>query len=152
MRAAALGDLLRLANLTCGGTLIQDIESQLPEAIKHEQGAPRERRSHRVRLLAGSKLAQLAGAESAQVNSHHHQAIECVGRGLRATAWATDGLIEAVEDERTERWAVGVQWHPEIAWAGDEFSTRLFAAFVAATRRYADAAGRGAQPELTSVR
>ena len=143
---------LQIWNVTRGGTLIQDIESQLPEAIKHEQGAPRERRSHQVRLLAGSKLAQLACAESALVNSHHHQAIECVGRGLRATAWATDGLIEAVEDERTEHWAVGVQWHPEIAWASDEFSTRLFAAFVEAARRRAEEHRQETRPELESVR
>lgn len=127
---------LQVWNVTRGGTLIQDIESQLPAAIKHEQGAPRERRSHRVRLLAGSKLAGLACDDSALVNSHHHQAIETVGHNLRATAWAADGLIEAVEDVRPERWAVGVQWHPEIAWADDEFSTSLFAAFVAATRTF----------------
>lgn len=129
---------LQIWNVERGGTLIQDIESELPAALKHEQGAPRGRRSHRVRLLVGSKLAELAAAESALVNSHHHQAIETVGRGLRATAWAADGLIEGAEDVRAERWAVGVQWHPEIDWAGDEFSTRLFDAFVAAAREYAD--------------
>ncbi len=95
---------LQVWNVTRGGTLIQDIESQLPAAIKHEQGAPRERRSHHVRLLAGSALAGLARADSALVNSHHHQAIETVGRDLRASAWAADGLIEAVEDVRPERW------------------------------------------------
>ena len=143
---------VQIWNVTRGGTLIQDIESQLPEAIKHEQGSPRERRSHRVHLLAGSKLAQLAEGADALVNSHHHQAIECVGQGLRATAWATDGLIEAVEDERAERWAVGVQWHPEIAWAEDQFSTRLFAAFIAAAGEYARAHTCAASPEPESVR
>lgn len=128
---------LQVWNVVRGGTLIQDIESQLPNAIKHEQGAPRERRSHRVRLLPDSKLATLAGADSALVNSHHHQAIETVGRGLRATAWAADGLIEALEDERADHWAVGVQWHPEIAWAEDEFSMHLFKEFVATAEQYA---------------
>ncbi len=130
---------LQIWNVARGGTLIQDIESQLPAAIKHEQGAPRERRSHRVRLLADGKLAHLAAGENTLVNSHHHQAIDAVGRGLRATAWAPDGLIEALEDERADRWAVGVQWHPEIAWAGDRLSTELFKEFVAATRPYAGA-------------
>jgi putative glutamine amidotransferase len=143
---------LQIWNVQRGGTLIQDIESQLPEAIKHEQGVPRERRSHQVRLLADSRLAQLSGRERAQVNSHHHQAIECVGQGLRATAWATDGLIEAVEDERAEHWALGVQWHPEIGWAGDQFATRLFGDFVAAARRYAHNRTGAARPELESVR
>jgi putative glutamine amidotransferase len=128
---------LQIWNVTRGGTLIQDIESELPEALKHEQGAPRARRSHRVRLLAESKLAQLAAAESAMVNSHHHQALETVGQGLRATAWAADGLIEGAEDMRADRWAVGVQWHPEIDWASDEFSTRLFTSFIAAARDFA---------------
>jgi putative glutamine amidotransferase len=125
---------LQIWNVVRGGTLIQDIESELPEALKHEQGAPRDRRSHRVRLLPGSRLSALAAGEEALVNSHHHQAIEQVGRDLRPTAWTADGLVEAVEDVRPERWAVGVQWHPEIGWAGDEFSTRLFASFVAAVR------------------
>ena len=135
---------LQIWNVVRGGTLIQDIESEVPEACKHEQGAPRERRSHRVRLLQGSRLSALAAREEALVNSHHHQAIEQVGRGLRATAWAADGLVEAVEDVRPERWAVGVQWHPEIGWAVDEFATRLFASFVTAVRTHA--AQRAAAP------
>lgn len=157
----ALGELERLAlpllaicfglqiwNVTRGGTLIQDIESVLPEAIKHEQGVPRARRSHRVQLLADSRLAQLAETESVLVNSHHHQAIETVGANLRATAWAPDGLVEALEDTRPERWAVGVQWHPEIDWAGDELAPRIFSAFTDAARHYACA--RGARQPLKS--
>jgi hypothetical protein len=68
------------------------------KALKHEQGLPRTRHSHRVRILEGSMLGQLAGSDSAPVNSHHHQALETVGRELVATAWAPDGLIEAAED------------------------------------------------------
>jgi putative glutamine amidotransferase len=129
---------LQIWNVTRGGTLIQDIESALPEAIKHEQGVPRARRSHRVQLLAESRLARLAETMCVSVNSHHHQAIETVGANLRATAWAPDGLVEALEDTRAERWAVGVQWHPEIDWAGDELSPRLFRAFTDAARHYAN--------------
>jgi putative glutamine amidotransferase len=128
---------MQIWNVERGGTLIQDIESCLPEAIKHEQGAPRGRRSHRVRLLCGSLLSELAGAEAAQVNSHHHQAIETPGENLRATAWASDGLVEALEETRDGRWAVGVQWHPEIDWSGDPFSTNIFSAFMSAAVRYA---------------
>ncbi|HYP00583.1 MAG TPA: gamma-glutamyl-gamma-aminobutyrate hydrolase family protein [Pyrinomonadaceae bacterium] len=127
---------LQIWNVHRGGTLIQDIESEMPEAIKHEQGAPRGRRSHRVRLLAGSRLAELAAGESALVNSHHHQAIETVGEGLRATAWTADGLIEALEDQRTDRWANGVQWHPEIEWEEDAFSENLFKSFIEAAERF----------------
>ena len=128
---------LQIWNVARGGTLIQDIESEMPEAIKHEQGAPRGRRSHRVRLLKESVLCGLAGGESALVNSHHHQAIETVGEGLRATAWTADGLIEALEENRIDRWALGVQWHPEIDWEQDDFSENLFKSFVAAAGLYA---------------
>jgi putative glutamine amidotransferase len=127
---------MQVWNVERGGTLVQDIASQLPAAIKHEQGAPRGRRSHRVSLLGGSLVAKSAGSESAFVNSHHHQAVETVGENLRATAWASDGLVEAIEDVRGDRFAVGVQWHPEIAWEGDEFSTNLFRAFARAARDY----------------
>ena len=127
---------MQVLNVARGGTLIQDIESQLPEAIKHQQGAPRDRPSHRVRLLEGSLLSGLAEGESALVNSHHHQAIETVGRDLVATAWTADGLVEALEDPRAERFALAVQWHPEIAWERDPFSTALFARFIAEARAY----------------
>ena len=123
---------LQIWNVARGGTLIQDIESQVEGAIKHQQGAPRGRRSHRIRILPGSLMSELAGGESALVNSHHHQAIETLGRSLRATAWTADGLVEAVEDERADRFAVGTQWHPEIEWADDPFAQSLFARFVAA--------------------
>ena len=88
-------------------------------------------------MLPEILLARLARRECAYVNSHHHQAIETVGRQLHATAWTSDGLMEAIEDTRAERWAVGVQWHPEIGWETDEFARELFEAFVRAARDYA---------------
>ena len=124
-------------NVFRGGTLIQDIPSQHPNAINHNQGAPRERHSHRVRILDGSLLHQLAGGETAPVNSHHHQAIDTLGRELVATAWASDGLVEAVEDPRSDRFVVGVQWHPELAWERDPLSQALFARFVDEARNFA---------------
>jgi len=124
-------------NVFRGGTLIQDIPSQIPNAIKHEQGPPRDRHSHRVKILDGSLLRQLAATESAPVNSHHHQAIESLGRELVATAWASDGLVEAVEDPRDDRFVLGVQWHPELAWERDPLSQALFSRFVEEARRFA---------------
>ena len=128
---------LQALNVSRGGTLIQDIASQHPEAIKHEQGAPRDRHSHRVRLLEDSIIGQLAAADTAPVNSHHHQAIETLGRELLATAWAPDGIVEAVEDPRGDRFVVGVQWHPELGWEKDEFSQALFNRFISEARLYA---------------
>jgi putative glutamine amidotransferase len=122
---------LQALNVSRGGTLIQDIPSQLPNAIKHQQGAPRDRASHAIKLAQSSLLLSLASEERVFVNSHHHQAVEKVGRDLVATAWASDGLIEAVEDTRPERFAVGVQWHPELSWEKDRLSRALFDRFIA---------------------
>jgi putative glutamine amidotransferase len=121
---------MQILNVSRGGTLIQDIKSQVPDAIKHEQGPPRERPSHRVRMLENTKLANIAGAVDAIVNSHHHQAIESVGADLIATAWTSDGVIEAVEDPRPDRFVMAVQWHPELGWENDGLSQRLFQTFV----------------------
>jgi putative glutamine amidotransferase len=141
---------MQILNVARGGTLIQDIRSELPEAIKHQQGAPRDRRSHRVRLLEGSVLAELAGSESALVNSHHHQAVETVGRELVATAWTSDGLVEALEDPRGDRFALAVQWHPEIAWEPDDFSRAIFERFVEAARKSSASARRIEIGEVSS--
>jgi len=132
---------LQILNVARGGTLIQDIVSQHADALKHEQGAPRDRHSHGVRLLEDSRLGQLAKREMAPVNSHHHQAIEKLGRELVATAWAPDGLVEAVEDPRGDRFVVGVQWHPELGWERDEFSQSIFRRFIDEARSYADKKG-----------
>jgi putative glutamine amidotransferase len=121
---------MQILNVSRGGTLVQDIRSQVPEAIKHEQGAPRDRPSHRVRLQENTKLSTIAGMLDAVVNSHHHQAIESVGANLVSTAWSSDGLIEALEDPRPDRFVIAVQWHPELGWQHDALSQRLFKSFV----------------------
>jgi putative glutamine amidotransferase len=128
---------MQVLNVLRGGTLIQDIASQVPDAIKHEQGPPRERPSHRLKLLAGSLLSTLAASDSAIVNSHHHQAIETLGRDLMAVAWASDGLVEALEDPRSDRSVMAVQWHPELGWQRDRFSQALFSHFVNEVKRHA---------------
>ena len=126
---------LQALNVSRGGTLIQDIASQMPKAIKHQQGAPRDRPSHAVVLAKQSLLSSLAQGERAFVNSHHHQAVEKVGRDLAATAWSSDGLIEALEDTRPDRFVVGVQWHPELGWREDILSRALFNRFIEAARK-----------------
>jgi putative glutamine amidotransferase len=123
-------------NVSRGGTLIQDISSQISHPIKHEQGTPRDRKSHQVSLLEGSLVERLAGSTKAAVNSHHHQAVDGIGRELVPTAWTSDGVVEAIEDPRIDRWVIGVQWHPEIGWKGDELSMRLFKAFVESSIEY----------------
>jgi putative glutamine amidotransferase len=127
---------MQILNVARGGTLIQDIRTELPQAIKHEQGSPRERRSHRVRFLEQSRLRNLARSETALVNSHHHQAIEKIGLDLIATAWTADGLVEALEDSRPDRSVTAVQWHPEIGWEQDEFAKAIFQHFVSQAQGY----------------
>jgi len=122
-------------NVARGGSLVQDIESQIANPIKHEQGQVYHRPSHDVRLATDSLLAQLAGTESVRVNSSHHQAVARLGRNLRVIATAPDGVIEAVIDDRADRFALGVQWHPEIAWQKDKLSQAIFARFVEAASR-----------------
>ncbi|MGH9872961.1 MAG: gamma-glutamyl-gamma-aminobutyrate hydrolase family protein [Pyrinomonadaceae bacterium] len=127
---------MQALNVSRGGTLIQDIPSQMPKAIKHQQGAPRDRPSHAIKLDNSSLLSSLATAEQVLVNSHHHQALDKVGRDLIATGWTSDGLIEAVEDPRPGRFALGVQWHPELGWQHDPLSQALFQRFIAAAKEY----------------
>ncbi|MEJ7618405.1 MAG: gamma-glutamyl-gamma-aminobutyrate hydrolase family protein [Pyrinomonadaceae bacterium] len=127
---------MQILNVQRGGTLVQDIEHQVTGAVKHEQGSPRDRRSHKVKLHAESRLARLNDNLEVAVNSHHHQGVETIGRDLKATAWTADGLVEALEDTRGERFVIGVQWHPEIDWTHDALSRALFGSFVAAAARH----------------
>src|SRR3954453_4595797 len=126
---------MQVLNVSRGGTLIQDINSQVVGAIKHEQGPPRDRPSHRIRMSESTRLSGIAGTVNALVNSHHHQAIESIGADLVATAWSTDGIVEALEDPRPDRFIVAVQWHPELGWQNDPFSQSLFRAFISETNK-----------------
>ena len=129
-------------NVYRGGTLVQDIGSEVPNCLKHEQGKPLGRNSHGIDIEKDSILAALAGdAETARVNSHHHQAVKQAGRDLKVTARAKDGVIECIEDAREGIFVLGVQWHPEMSWETDELSGKIFKMFVS---RCGDI-GRGAR-------
>jgi putative glutamine amidotransferase len=125
---------MQALNVMRGGSLVQDIESQLPKSFQHEQGNPQTRNSHSLEIAAGSILAGLdavSGAkEAVRVNSSHHQAIKKVGNDLRAVAWAKDGIIEGIEDTREDRFVLGVQWHPEVTADLDPISRQIFELFV----------------------
>lgn len=124
----------QLLNVYLGGGLIQDIPSELPQHVQHAKNDGETRDpGHSVTLEAGSRVAALAGATQARVNSSHHQSIRTPGRNLRVTAHAPDGVIEAVEWTGDANWVVGVQWHPE-RMEGDPFAAALFHEFVAAAR------------------
>ena len=104
---------IQLLNVACGGTLYQDLPSERPSAIQHDQPNDRAARTHDVTITAGSRLAGATGAATMAVNSYHHQAVCRVGGGLRVTATAPDGVIEGVETEDPAWWVLSVQWHPE---------------------------------------
>lgn len=125
-------------NVARGGSLVQDIETQVVNPIKHEQGKVYHRPSHQIEIEGNSLLAQWAGDRTVRVNSSHHQAVKNVGRNLRVIARATDGVIEAVMDTRADRFVLGVQWHPEIGWQRDKFSQAIFARFIEASVQYRD--------------
>jgi putative glutamine amidotransferase len=121
-------------NIARGGSLIQDLGSQAPESLKHEQGQIINRPSHHIRIEPHSLLAELAGSETARVNSSHHQAVNKVGRDLKVIARAPDGVVEAIIDTRPDRFILGVQWHPEVGWEKDRFSQAIFKKFIEEAR------------------
>lgn len=122
---------LQVLNVALEGTLYQDIHSQLKdrELLKHWQEAPDWYPAHDVKLEKDTKLRSCFRKESLGVNSYHHQAVKAVGKGLGITAVSSDGIIEALEHE-SHRFAVGVQWHPEMMWREDREYLKLFEALI----------------------
>ncbi|OEH84936.1 hypothetical protein BHU72_07020 [Desulfuribacillus stibiiarsenatis] len=120
---------IQVLNIACGGTLYQDINSQIPGTIKHSQNAPRWFGTHYIDIADNSKLHKIVQTSSMKVNSYHHQSIHTLGDGLEIVAHSSDGVIEAVEG--TENlYILGVQWHPEGMWERDSLQFELFTAFI----------------------
>lgn len=131
---------LQMMNLAAGGTLWQDLESERAGSDKHDwfpnQGYARDRLTHPVRMVPGTRLAEILEEPEPMVNSMHHQAIRDVAEGLVVSATAPDGVIEAIEDPTHPFW-IGVQWHPEELFLSLRRARRLFEAFVDSAREYA---------------
>jgi putative glutamine amidotransferase len=121
---------MQALNISRGGTLIQDIESQVEGSLKHEQGKPVNRNSHSIELKESKIFSSLITTGSIKVNSSHHQSIKKVGENLIVTSLAKDGVIESIEDTREDRFVFGVQWHPELSWKFDDLSKNIFKMFV----------------------
>lgn len=126
---------IQVLNVALGGSLWQDIQSQLGSPITHTQKEPRDRATHLVNVGGETRLAEIAGGPELQVNSFHHQALKTLGTGLRAVAWAPDGVIEGLELPDAGALVLGVQWHPEELVGHDPAARRLFRALVAAAER-----------------
>lgn len=111
---------IQIMNVAMAGTLYQDLESQYPELkIQHPQATLGQFATHHVELTADSKLAKLYGQSTIKVNSRHHQAVKAVGKGLKVTAVAPDGVVEGMESTDTDLF-LGVQWHPENMWQQED--------------------------------
>lgn len=122
---------LQLINVALGGTLIQDILSQKPDAICHKQQSARTETTHRVKIYPG-KLREITGVDTIFVNSFHHQAVDRVAEELIETAVSSDGIVEALEHP-TKKYCLCVQWHPEeLAIVKDEYALKLFKSFIEA--------------------
>jgi len=106
---------IQVVNVAAGGSLIQDISTEVPDALPHTTlaGRPVPVIAHAVQVEPDTRLADIVGAGELPVNSAHHQAVKDVGRGLTITARAPDGVIEGIEAAE-HPFYVGVQWHPEV--------------------------------------
>jgi putative glutamine amidotransferase len=132
---------VQLLNVAGGGTLVQDIPSEVTGALKHHLVVPPHppyELAHEVWLEKDSLLAKLmgerlVGSDTCEVNSRHHQAVKTVGPGYRVSATAPDGVIEAIEDPAA-RFCLGVQWHPENFFRTGEFRA-LYEGFLEAASK-----------------
>ena len=124
---------MQAINIAFGGTLYQDIGSQMKTCFQHVQQAPRYDATHKISIEKGSFLESVLGKE-AMVNSFHHQSIKTVASGFRITARAGDGVVESIERD-SGSFICGVQWHPEMmAKYDNKIMLQLFQAFAGKCR------------------
>ena len=119
-------------NVLMGGSLYQDLSHYEGKVIQHLQKYDRTYLTHHVEVEEGTRLAAVFGAGKLKTNSMHHQAVKALGKGLKVTARAEDGIIEGIEDE--EGLILGVQWHPEDLVDSAPVMNKLFADLVERSR------------------
>ncbi|MGI8467136.1 MAG: gamma-glutamyl-gamma-aminobutyrate hydrolase family protein [Pyrinomonadaceae bacterium] len=121
---------MQVLNVSRGGSLIQDIESQVANSLQHSQLAPLDRNSHSIEVEKESVLSSLITSKNVKVNSSHHQSVKEAGKNLKITARAKDGVVECIEDTRQNHFVLGVQWHPEVNWKTEDLSRKIFELFI----------------------
>ena len=124
---------MQTINVAFGGSLIQDIASQVDSPLPHRQQAPATELSHTVEVAPRSLLRRILGQARIRVNSSHHQSVKRVAPPLVASAVSSDGVIEAIESPKL-KFLLGVQWHPEFLYDRYAFHRKLFQAFLKAAR------------------
>lgn len=123
-------------NVALGGTLFQDIDSQLNNCISHQPVYRATKTAHSIEIAPRSLLRRITGKVRIKVNSSHHQSVKDIAPRLIQTAVASDGVIEAIEAPQ-KRFLLGVQWHPEFLYDRDAIQKRLFRALINAARTFA---------------
>ena len=124
---------IQLICVAFGGSLYQDIYSQVPSCLDHNQKATKRTNTHTVKIIKDSGLFGIVDSEVIWVNSNHHQAVKDLPQGFVASATASDGIVEAIE-RLDYPFLVGIQWHAEGTWIHDETSRRIFSALIEAAR------------------
>lgn len=132
----------QVINVAQGGSLHQHLPA-VPGSIQHGQRDPGGRPHHLVELAPGSLLAEAFGVDRLQVNTYHHQGLDRLGHGLRATAVAPDGLVEGIEGAEGG-FLMAVQWHPEMSYAAYPEQRAPFRVFLDACRAYLESGSRRA--------
>ena len=125
---------IQILNVTCGGTLYQDVSAQVPAALKHDffptpEQPSRKYLAHDITVKPGSRMRNILGDAVVPVNSMHHQAIKDLAPNLAATAHAPDGIIEGVEGTGSQ-YLIAVQWHPEELTETQPGMKRMFTTFA----------------------
>jgi putative glutamine amidotransferase len=118
-------------NVVLGGSLYQDIATQLPNAREHQQNHSN---GHVIELLRGTLLHKIFKRKTMKVNTTHHQAIRDPGKGLVINATASDGLIEGIESTK-HSFVLGVQWHPEVLAQRSPEQRKIFSSFISICKR-----------------
>lgn len=121
-------------NVALGGSLYQDIATQLPDAAEHEMSDKKTSGGHAIMVKAGTRLHRILGRDIVEVNTTHHQAVKRPGKDLIVNATAGDGVIEGIESPR-HSFVLGVQWHPEALAPRYRHQQKIFSFFVSACKR-----------------
>jgi putative glutamine amidotransferase len=125
---------MQAVNVACGGSLFQDIPSQVQNSLDHRQKKKAIHVSHPVSVTPKSLLRKIVDRATLMVNSSHHQSVKQVAPSLVASAIAPDGIVEAIESP-AHRFLLAIQWHPEFLFERHVPHRRLFEALLRAARR-----------------
>ncbi|WPC41372.1 gamma-glutamyl-gamma-aminobutyrate hydrolase family protein [Clostridium sp. JS66] len=132
----------QLLNVVCGGTLYQDL-SEIPLELRNNKiinhsmkGSPKYNPVHEVKINEKSRFYKIFNKKSISVNSYHHQAIKDVADDFNVSTMSPDGIVEAIELKREDRFVVGVQWHPEMLSERNDEQLLIFKALINACKEY----------------